>query len=175
MELSKAHKALNLDANASFGLLPEVAEELRERFPSFLNPSSIHRGGQAARAVIEDSRAEIAASLGLTRAERIVFTSGATESNNTALQLPFSGTRAADSSTPTGNEIVVSSVEHPSVLEAARRLQNSGHMLQFLNPELDGTLSSRKLGDLVDSSTKVLSVMYANNETGHVPSHCWRT
>lgn len=164
MELSKASKALNLDANASFGLLPEVSEALRQHLPSFLNPSSIHRGGQAARALLEETRAEIVATLGLSRDERVIFTSGATESNNMALQLPFwrAGTLSANC------DLIVSAVEHPSVLEPARRLQSLGHRLGVLEPSADFSLSTDKLSELVAKDTKLLSVMCANNETGHI-------
>ncbi|MBN8548050.1 MAG: cysteine desulfurase [Deltaproteobacteria bacterium] len=162
MELSQSHKALNLDANASFGLLPEVLSELREQFPLFLNPSSIHRGGQAARAILDEARSELGDFLGLSKGDRIVFTSGATESNNTALRIPF---RAVEKDNA---HLVISAVEHPSVLEAALELRSRGIGLSLLRPSGDYTLLPEHLTELVAPKTKLVSVMLANNETGHL-------
>ena len=170
MELSQVDKALNLDANASFGPLPEVSETLRERFKGVLNPSSIHRGGQAARAIIEEARSELAAVLSLTRNERVIFTSGATESNNMALRVPFAKTsQSASLLTPHDSaELIVSALEHPSVLEPAQRLATLGHSLSILHPSDANLFSPAELVALVGAQTKLISVMYANNETGHI-------
>src|SRR5262245_28650359 len=80
---------INLDANATYGLLREVEEGLRSIGLSHVNPSSIHQGGQRARALIEQSREEIRLLLDVPKNARIIFTSGATEANTTAVLLPF--------------------------------------------------------------------------------------
>jgi len=152
---------INLDANASFGLLPEVQDFLRELPEGMLNASSIHRGGQKSRALIEEARDEIGRALGGVKNGRIVFTSGATEANNMAIGLPFAscGSQAG--------ELVISAYEHPSVREAAFRLQTSGVKVKEVGAQSPTELIPSILAN-VTANTKLLSLMLANNETGDV-------
>lgn len=163
---------INLDANASFDLLPEVQDGLQQlldrRDLRGLNPSSIHTAGQRASSLIERSRDSIARLVGLPKGGRVIFTSGATEANNLALNLPF-----ADSvhcaSTVAG--LVTTKVEHPSVLEPSQALIKRGVRVSVVTvrdlPEGE-ILTASEVADLVDSSTRLVSIMAANNETGHL-------
>lgn len=156
---------INLDANASYGLLPEVSETLRSWDPRLLNPSSIHQGGQSARAAIEEARSELVALLDLNRGDRVIFTSGATEANNMALNLLTAHTPEAGSDGP---DLITTTVEHPSVLEPARDLLRRGYKVAFIRPSERRMLEVGAFEEAVTSNTRLCSVMLANNETGHV-------
>lgn len=154
-------EAINADANASFGLLPEVIEFLRAELPYFLNPSSIHQGGQTAKSLVENARAEIAEFLGLARGDRLVFTSGATESNNTALAF---GLNLVDRRP----HIVTSAVEHPSVREVALSAQRGGKTVTFVPVDRDSGINLSAFEAALSPDVTIVSVMTANNETGHL-------
>ncbi len=142
---------INFDANATYGVLPEVAEEVLSNHSRYLNPSSIHRGGQVARAAIEDAREEIRTLIGADRRDRIVFTSGATESSNSAISSALSGATRE-------NNLVCSNVEHPAVLETCKSFDKVE--CRICEPE--------KLREKVDENTRLVTLMLANNETGKV-------
>lgn len=142
--------SINFDANASHGLLPCVIEGLRSMDLGFGNPSSIHTSGQKARALIEQSRHELELLLGLDKHDRLLFTSGATESNNTCLQQVLH-TEA--------KILLTSPLEHPSIIEPAQQLKMRGVDVIYKLP--------KQLGNL-DLSPSMLSLMYANNETGQI-------
>lgn len=151
---------INFDANASYGLLCEVSHSISQ-YSSILNPSSIHRGGQESRAQIEESRSEISQLLNLKRGDRVIFTSGATESNNTAILSKFHSTHA-------NSNIVISNVEHPSVREAAFKLSEKGVEIREIKPNENQTFSPENFVEACDENTRVVSVMLANNETGQI-------
>ncbi|MFM1847304.1 MAG: hypothetical protein RL417_778 [Pseudomonadota bacterium] len=155
--------AINLDANASYGVLPEVYEGVRESFGT-LNPSSIHAGGQRARALIEAARDSVAALLGLSRSERVIFTSGATEANSTALFSPF---LSEERGAPDRCYWLTSALEHHSVLEPCVRLSASGFSGRILSAER-GFLTGEDLRSAVTADTRIVTAMFANNETGHL-------
>jgi len=151
---------INFDANASYGLLPEV-ERLLSQYSSILNPSSIHQGGQRSRALIEESRREISQLLNLKRGDRVIFTSGATEANNTALLSKYQSTFA-------GSNIVISAIEHPSIRDAAYKLSEKGVEVREAYPESNHEFLPESFAALCDDQTRCVSVMLANNETGQV-------
>lgn len=160
---------LNLDANASYGLLPGLEEFIREMGLSFLNPSSVHQGGQRAKALLEDARDSIRRITGAPRDGAVVFTSGATEANNTALFSPFwSYLSAAERRSSITPSLVISAVEHPSVLEAARRLEEFGIAVKVVKPRSDHLFYPEDFAAAIEPHTKLVSVMYVNNETGQV-------
>ncbi len=156
---------LNLDANASYGTLPGLAEEALRLTRFGLNPSSIHRGGQGARALIEEARDSVAAAIGATSGVRIVFTSGATEANNMALMLPYWEALRGDSRQI---HLLTTALEHPSVMEPARRLERLGVALSLARPQPMSALSSADVCQCLSPQTRLVSVMAANNETGEV-------
>ena len=145
-----------LDNNASTPVLPEVFEAMRPFFAEhFGNASSIHHHGQETRAAIEDARESVADLLGCTTPE-IVFTSGGTESDNMAV----AGWVAA------GDHIVTSSIEHHAVLHACKHLEKLGCEVTIVPVDGRGCVDPDDVRRALRPSTKLISVMMANNETG---------
>jgi len=149
---------INFDANASYGLLPQVKEGLERLGFDHLNPSSVHSGGQKAKALVEEAKTQILKFACLdAKTYDVVFTSGATEANNTAI---FSVAEKYLNQTSRQNiHFLTSAVEHPSVLAPMRRLRSLGFTV---NEEVFGRDPS-VLGPAVFAS-----VMLANNETGEI-------
>jgi cysteine desulfurase len=150
-----------LDNNATSRVAPEVIEAMAPFFAELWgNPSSMHYfGGQVARHV-EAARRKVAALLNADHSE-IVFTSCGTESDNTAL---FGAAEAAGRPV----RIVTTRVEHPAVLSPCRRLKESGIEVAELGVDASGQLDMAELRKAVSAGPAVVSVMWANNETGVV-------
>lgn len=125
------------------------------------NPSSLHLMGMNAEKELELARKRVSSALGAA-AEEVFFTSGGTEANNTAL---FGAAYARRRS---GKRIVVSSVEHSSVLEAAARLEQEGFEVVRISPQSDGRIHAEDVAEAVNDETILVSVMLVNNETGAV-------
>ncbi|MNK17516.1 Cysteine desulfurase [compost metagenome] len=125
------------------------------------NPSSLHRLGEDSDKLLRRSREVCAASLGVQSAE-IIFTSGATESNNLALK------GAALQYRSRGNHIITTEIEHPSVYECAKQLQLMGFEVTFLPVNGDGIVTAEQVMDAVRPETILVSIMHVNNETGSV-------
>ncbi len=153
---------VNLDRNASWGVLPEIATELFTRVGEVLNPSSRSGGGQRGRALIEEARAQLRQVLRIGKQFDIVFTSGATEANNIALLQPLLSSGGAR------GRVVVSPIEHPSVLEPAKKLAENGFELCYLLPNSNSQIGEAELASVISRDTRLLSCMLANNETGHL-------
>lgn len=128
--------------------------------PAFGNPSSHHEIGDAARAGLEQARADVAEALG-ARAGEVTFTSGGTEAANTAVK----GIALAQ---PRGRHVVVSAVEHPAVLESARWLGRIGYDVTELEVDGDGLVDPGHLAAVLRDDTTVVSVHHASNEVGTV-------
>lgn len=145
-----------LDNNATTPVLPEVLEAMRPYFGEhFGNASSIHHHGQEARAAVERAR-EAVARLLRCRAAEIVFTSGGTEADNLAL---FGIVRA-------GDHVITSTVEHHAVLNASRHLEEKGCEVTYLPVDGRGLVDPAEVKRALRPHTKLISVMFANNETG---------
>ncbi|MBY9076935.1 cysteine desulfurase [Paenibacillus sp. HN-1] len=127
----------------------------------YANPSSLHRAGADAAALIRRAREVCASALGV-RAEEITFTSGATESNNLAIK------GAALQYTGRGRHIVTTELEHPSVYESCLQLRDMGWEIDFVKPKPDGGIDPRDIAAAVRKDTVLVSVMHVNNETGSV-------
>jgi cysteine desulfurase len=131
----------------------------------FGNPSATYRLGRTARTAIEQSRSEIASILG-ARADEIIFTGSGTESDNLAI---LGLARAAQGAgVAKRSHIVVSSIEHKAVLEAARLLEKYGFEVTRLKVDREGLVAVEDLRAAVRKDTLLVSVMYANNEVGTV-------
>lgn len=128
---------------------------------NFGNPSSLHRAGLNAQLAVDKARKIIAASLGAD-SNSIIFTSGATESNNLALR----GICAAYGKKR--RKIVASSVEHASVEETLSALEKSGFDVARVSPRDDGKFYSADFLSACDEQTVMITMMYVNNETGHI-------
>jgi len=145
-----------LDANATTPLLPEVFEAMRPFYlEHFGNASSIHQHGQEARSAVDHARDAIARMLHCRPAE-VVFTSGGTESDNLAIF----GVLAP------GDHMITSTIEHHAVLHAAHSLESRGVEVTYLPVTLQGIVEPTALLSALKPNTKLVSIMYANNETG---------
>ena len=156
-------KALHyLDNSATTRVSPEAAQKALEMMTEvFANPSSLHAFGRRAEVEVETARRAVAAQLGCSD-EEILFTSGGTEANNLAL---FG---IAEARKRQRKKIIVSLVEHSSVLEAAKKLENDGFTVVYISPRADGVIHPGDVAAEVDGNTAFVSVMRVNNETGAV-------
>ena len=147
-----------LDHNATTPIRPEVADAmsavLRQEFG---NPSSVYAEGAAARARVESSRAQVATLLGVEASE-IRFTGGATEANNALLFGLLS----------IGDHVVTSAVEHPSITEPLALLESRGVLVSRIEPDRDGCVRSQAVVAAITEATKLVSIIWANNETGSI-------
>lgn len=125
------------------------------------NPSSLHILGMNAADAISDARCAVAKIL-RCRDDEIYFTSGGTESNNTAL------IGGAMSRQKRGRRIVTTTIEHPSVLETVKRLEDMGFEAFYLKPDKSGCISEEQIYDAVTPDTVLVSIMLVNNETGAI-------
>lgn len=124
------------------------------------NPSSVtHPFGRKARARVEAARAQVAALIGAEPAE-IVFTSGATESNNLAIL------GVARGNVDRGRHIVTSRIEHKAALDPCRRLEKEGFSVTFLTPDTSGRISPESVAAALRADTQLVSLMHVNNEIG---------
>ena len=151
-----------LDNSATTMVSPEAAKKALEMMTEvFANPSSLHAFGIRAEAEVEAARKAVAAQLGCSD-EEILFTSGGTEANNLAL---FG---VAEARKRRCRKIVVSSVEHSSVIEAAKKLENDGFTVVYGAPRAAGIIHPEDVAAAVGDDTSLVSVMRVNNETGAV-------
>ena len=125
------------------------------------NPSSLHKMGVDAEKELDETRCAAASVLGCDERE-IYFTSGGTEANNTAIL------GAARARKKRGHRIVVSAVEHHSVLECFELLESEGFEVIKIMPESDGSISEDAITDAINSDTVLVSIMLVNNETGAI-------
>lgn len=156
-----SHRPIYLDHQATTPVDPRVLEAMLPYFrEDFGNASSTtHAFGWRAEAAVEDARERIAVQLGASPAE-IVFTSGATESNNLAIQ----GVLGARS--PASCSVVTLATEHPSVLEACRAQVASGHRVLQLPVDADGLVSPEEVAGAIEERTALVSIAAANSEIG---------
>jgi len=147
-----------LDNNATTPLLPEVLDAMRPYFlEQFGNASSIHHHGQQTRAAVEKARESVAELIG-ARTSEIVFTSGGTEADNLAI---FGLAKP-------GDHIITSAIEHHAVLNACKHLETTGCDVTYLRVNGEGQIDPDELRRSIRPNTKLISIMWANNETGVV-------
>ncbi len=147
-----------LDHNATTPLRPEAIEAMERALrDTFGNPSSVSFEGTRARALVEAAREQVAGLLS-TEPARVRFTSGATEANNTLLfgrLVP-------------GDHVVTTRIEHPSVAAPLEALAARGVEVDWIAPDASGCVSLSDLAAAIRSETKLVSVIWANNETGAI-------
>ncbi len=149
-----------LDYAATSPLDPAVAAAMHDCMErEFGNPSSQHAAGRRARALVEAARAAVARSVGAP-SERIVFTSGATESNNLALQGVLRRSRGRRV------HLVTSRIEHKSVLDVAKALEASGVAVTQVAAAAGGCVEPEAVLAALTPDTQLVSIMHVNNETG---------
>ena len=150
-----------LDNASGTPLLPEVRQAMTAALEQAGNPSSLHAEGRAARQSMTKARAQVA-SLIHAKPDEIVFTSCGTESNNWAIK----GLLAANKRK--GNHLIVSSIEHPSVLLIAKRLEREGADVTYLPVDGKGRASPESLRAAMTPTTALVSIMHANGEVGTI-------
>jgi cysteine desulfurase len=147
------------DNNATTPLSPEVLDEMLPYLKEFYgNPSSMHTFGGQLHRKVEEARVKVAQLIG-AEPEEIIFTSCGTESDNTAIM-------SAIESSPSKRHIITTRVEHPAVLNFFKHLARKGFRATFLPVNNDGQLNIDDLLKAIDEDTALVSIMYANNETG---------
>jgi cysteine desulfurase len=152
--LSRA-KTIYLDWNATTPPHPEVLEAMRRAWETaWANPASVHGPGRAARAEVERAREAVAALVGFD-ARDVILTSGGTEANNLALTLAQ------------GGALIVSRIEHPSVVRAAEQLAERGVEVQWVEPDPSGRIDPAAVARALERSPAALVALQAvNHETG---------
>lgn len=159
--------SIYLDHAATTPADPSVVDVMLPYFSAvFGNPSSIYLAGQDAHAALDRARLTVARVLGC-RASEVIFTSGATESNNLALKGVAWAARLADPNGPVPH-LIVSAVEHHAVLHAAHALRDQGFTVTELPVDADGIVAPSDLAASIRPETCLVSIMYVNNETGAI-------
>jgi cysteine desulfurase len=157
-----------LDHNATSPLRPESLSAMTHALSISGNPSSVHANGRAARAIVEEARERVAALAG-AKAEQVIFTSGATESNNLALFGAAEGSLADDSRI---TRLFVSAIEHNSILVAADRLAERFPWVRVARLPVTASgvidLEALRVGLREGKGRALIAIMAANNETGMI-------
>jgi cysteine sulfinate desulfinase/cysteine desulfurase-like protein/anaerobic selenocysteine-containing dehydrogenase len=152
-------RTVYLDHNATTPLAEPVKNAIAEAMASCGNPSSIHRYGRTARALVDNARRAVARALHCT-ARRIIFTGCGSEANNLAIKGAVLANRGKK------NHIITSQIEHPAVGQVCNSLQRQGYRVTYLPVDADGRINPRDLAAVIHRETLIVSIMLANNETG---------
>ncbi len=151
-------KQLYFDIAATTPMDIAVAEIVHKaNIENYGNPSSMHMSGQKSHNIVERSRTSIAQILNCKTSE-IIFTSGGSESNNIVLKGVLNK----------GDHLITSSYEHPSVLNLAKHLEQNDVEVTFIKPLKNGSISAKQVKSEIKSNTKLISIMYVNNELGTI-------
>ena len=151
-------KRIYCDISATTPLDPRIGEfliDLNEHI--YGNPSSIHREGQAAKAVVEKSRRQLANALN-SKPEEIIFTSSGSESNNMVLKGVLNP----------GDHFITSSYEHPAILKVLPFLENKNISTTIVNPDKNGLIHPSDIEENINANTRLISIMWVNNELGTI-------
>ncbi len=152
-------KTIYVDNNATTQMAPEVMEAMLPYFRDYYgNPSSMHTFGGQVGPKVREAREQVAELLG-AGADEIIFTSCGSESDNTAI-------RSALASNPDKRHIVISRVEHPAIRSLAASLAKQGYRVTEIPVDSQGHLNLEKLQESLTPDTAIVSIMWANNETG---------
>ena len=151
-------KRIYCDISATTPLDPRIGEfliDLNEHI--YGNPSSIHREGQAAKAVVEKSRRQLANALN-SNPEEIIFTSSGSESNNMVLKGVLNP----------GDHFITSSYEHPAILKVLPFLESKNISTTIVNPDKNGLIHPSDIEENINANTRLISIMWVNNELGTI-------
>jgi cysteine desulfurase len=149
-----------VDNNATTRVAPEVHQAMEPFFTEqYFNPSSMYEPAKRTAAAMAQARRQIAGVFGLADPKQILFTSCATESNNTAIY-------GAVKANPNRRQIITTTVEHPAVLEVCKDLERNGYPVTWLDVDGQGNLDVAQFIRALGPETLLVSVMHANNETG---------
>jgi cysteine desulfurase len=178
-------RTVYLDHNATTPVFPEVVDAMRACWAEpHLNPASQHSFGRRARAVLEDARDRIGEILGANltgpNPDRVIFTSGGTESNNLAVRgilqtvnaIPSDGAGRFSGPVTPPPHLIISAIEHPSISTLAVHLAQQGYTVDRLDVDSNGVIRVADLARLIRPETRLVAAMVANNETGVIqPIH----
>lgn len=148
-----------LDNAATTKPSQKAAEAMLMSVEEFGNPSSLHGAGLRAEKLINGAKDNFAKALGVDK-KNIYFTSGGTEANNLAIL------GAADVMKRRGNRVITSKIEHPSVIEAFKRLEKDGFDVVYVGVNRDGAVNLDEFSEALTDDTVLVSIMHTNNETG---------
>lgn len=154
--------SIYLDYNSSAPIDGRVLDVMVDVYKNIIGnaDSRTHDYGEGARKIVEHARKQVASILKINKDE-VIFTSGATESNNIALQ----GLKEYAYST-NKKHIITTSIEHKAILETAKALQKQGFEVDYVSPDLSGRISVEDIMSKVREDTLLVSMMHVNNETG---------
>ena len=156
-------KKVYLDHSATSPVLPEVREAMLPYLGEiFGNPSSMHDWGDPSREAIDKAREQVAGLIGASEPDEIIFTSSGTESNNFAIK----GIAAAQQTK--GRHIIISAIEHFSVMNSARTLEKSGFQITIVPVDKNGVISPDDVRNSIRPDTILVSIMHANGEVGTI-------
>ncbi len=155
-------KRIYLDFNATTPIHPEVAKSMKPFLKKYFgNPSSNHWYGTQTKLMLENSRKQIALFLNCSMDE-VIFTSGGTESNNTALK------GIAYANMDKGKHIITSEIEHPSIIEVCKHLEKNGFNVSYIGVDKYGMVNLDDIRSAISPATILISIMHANNEVGTI-------
>ncbi|HMB00179.1 MAG TPA: aminotransferase class V-fold PLP-dependent enzyme [Spirochaetota bacterium] len=160
-------RTVYLDNNATTPLHPRVKERIKQNLDTYGNASSFHFLGRTARREVETARREVAAFINAVP-EEITFVGSGSEANNTVLNIFSSCCNVFQGCDLKKTEILVSTIEHPCILEAANCLQKKGVSVKYINVDKTGRLDLNNLEQKLSPQTGLVSVMMANNEIGTI-------
>ena len=156
-------KRVNMDYEAGKPVDPRAVEAMLPYIKvTYGNPSSLHVAGQKAKRALDEARIKVAELINAEKTESIIFTSGATESNNLAIK------GAANRNKDRGTKIITSSVEHMSVVNPVKFLTTKGFEAVFLPVDKFGSLDLSSLEKELNDKTTLVSIVYANGEIGTI-------
>ena len=151
-----------LDNSATTAAHPKVVDAVVDALTNqYGNPSSMHSMGVQGEKLLKNARRSVAKALG-TNEKNIVFTSGGTEANNLAVI----GT--AQAYRKSGNHLITTAIEHPSVLNAFKHLEENGFEVTYIQPDKNGQVSADAILEAIRKETSLISIMHVNNETGAI-------
>jgi cysteine desulfurase len=155
-------KRIYLDHAATTAMHPQVIEAIQDYLGRYFgNPSSLHGSGRKAKEAVDKARTQVAQALGAQLSE-IIFTSGGTESDNTAIK------GIAWAMQEKGDHIITSKIEHPAVLEACGFLEKQGFRVTYLDVDKYGVVDPDDVNKAISNKTVLVTIMHANNEIGTI-------
>jgi len=156
-------RIINLDHISANPMLPEIKDAMIEAVKKdYANPSSQHKKGEEAAEALQKARESVADLINCANQKEIIFTSGGTESINHAIK----GVALANGNK--GKHIIISNIEHNSVIRSVRRLKSMGYKLTSLSVDEQGRVNPQDVAEAITDETILVSIMHSNNETGTI-------
>ncbi len=154
-------KLIYLDSNATTAIAPEVQKVVVRALKSYGNPSSLHFYGVQASEELQKARTEVARAINALP-EEIIFTASGSEGNNLCIR------GFAEANKDKGDHIITTAIEHPSVINTCKHLEEQGFSITYLKVDSDGFVDLDELQRAISKKTILVSIMHANNEIGTV-------